>query len=326
MTSRAVIDDGRPADTGRVGRVTIRSASWALIVRVLLLVVLSAPNAVAESGQHISPLIASLDAILATQPARWRSPSLETYRWDRFPDILVLDTIDFSRQDRMFTRLAYFLEKRGFRGRLLRNAELAGRHGWNAHDYGPQGLASFFNAVEDARFPLNTEELALRTLAMEQGILARVGGRYQPGRGGILSLSRSSSSIERRYLLTHESFHGVFFSSPEYRDFCFQLWDSLAAEERSFYMTFLDFLGYDTTDRFLVVNEFQAYLMQQPLDYAASYFERFIRLFPENGSGTSADPAWMVASARTLDAFLQSRFGFGAGGILLVGAGAGAER
>jgi hypothetical protein len=66
--------------------------------------------------------------------------------------------------------------------------------------------------------------------------------------------------------------------------------------------------------------------MQQPIDYAASYFERFIRLLHESGSGTSVDPAWMVASARTLDAFLQSRFGFGAGGILLVGVGAGAER
>lgn len=238
-----------------------------------------------------------------------------------FPDIIILDTIDFAVQDRMFTRIAYFLEKRGFRGRLLSNTQLAGRHGWNAHDYGPDGLASFFNAAEDARFPLNTEEVALRTLAMEQGILSRFGGHFQPGRGGILGLSRSSTPIERRYLLTHESFHGIFFSSQEYRDFCFRLWDSLTPGERDFYTSFLDSLGYDSADGFLAVNEFQAYLMQQPLDYAAAYFKRFIKLLSKNGSRGTMDPARLLASARLLDAFLQSRFGINAGGILRAGSG-----
>ncbi len=238
-----------------------------------------------------------------------------------FPDIIVLDTISFATQDRMFTRLAYFLEKRGFRGRLLRNTQLAGRHGWNAHDYGPAGLASFFNAAADAQFPLNAEEVALRTLALEQGILSRFGGRFQPGRGGVLALSRSSSPIERRYLLTHESFHGIFFSSQEYRDFCFQLWDSLTPGERDFYRSFLDSLGYDGTDDLLAVNEFQAYLMQQPLAYAADFFGRFTKQLARNGSHGSIDPARLLASARSLDAFLQDRFGISAGGTLRMGSG-----
>ena len=236
-----------------------------------------------------------------------------------FPDIIILDTIDFAVQDRTFTRIAYFLEKRGFRGRLLRNSQLAGRHGWNAHDYGPDGLASFFNAAEDVQFALNPEEVALRTLAMDQGILSRDQGRFLPGRGGILGLSRSSTPIERRYLLTHESFHGIFFSSQEYRDFCFRLWDSLTPGEREFYRSFLDSLGYDSADEFLAVNEFQAYLMQQPLEYAPAYFERFTKLLSQNGARGTIDPARLLANARSLDAFLQNRFAVNAGGTLHAG-------
>ena len=299
---------------------SIRSVLRAGAVQ-LLLIVLACPGARGEAENALSPLRASLDQILETAPSQWRAQSQETYRWELFPDIIILDTIDFTAQDRTFTRIAYFLEKRGFRGRLLRNTQLAGRHGWNAHDYGPAGLASFFNAAEDARFPLNAEEVALRTLSMDQGILVRGEGHFLPGRGGILGLSRSSSPIERRYLLTHESFHGIFFSSQEYRDFCFRLWDSLAPEEREFYRNFLDSLGYDSADEFLAVNEFQAYLMQQPLEYAAAYFARFTKLLSQNGASGAIDPARLLTHARLLDAFLQSRFGISAGGTLRTGAG-----
>ena len=262
------------------------------------------------------PISEGLDQVVTAPVSSWRSPLLEVYRWDLFPDILVIDTVDFHAQDRMFTRLAYFVEKKGFRGKLLTNARLAGRHGWNAHDYGPDGLASFFNAASEKAFPLNPEELALRSLALREGILVPNAERVAPGKGGVLSFSRSSSAIERRYLLTHESFHGIFFSSADYREFCFQLWDSLPPEERRFYLGFLDSLGYDSDDRFLAVNEFQAYLMQQPLDYALSYFERFLARFSGPGAPGAVEPARLVASATALDGYLRSRFGVQAGGTL----------
>ena len=287
----------------------------------VLLIVCASPVAFGQTEHSVPPLRASLDQILAAASSKWRAPSEEIFRWEMFPDIIILDTIDFTVQDRTFTRIAYFLEKRGFRGRLLRNTELTGRHGWNAHDYGPAGLASFFNAAEDVQFPLNAEERDLRTLAIEQGVLSRDGGRFQPGRGGILGLSRSSTAIERRYLLTHESFHGIFFSSQEYRDFCFRLWDSLTPGEREFYKGFLDTLGYDSADEFLAVNEFQAYLMQQPLEYASAYFERFVKLLSQNGARAAIDPARLLVHARSLDAFLQYRFGISAGGTLEVRSG-----
>ena len=80
---------------------------------------------------------------------------------------------------------------------------------------------------------------------------------------------------------------------------------------------FLDSLGYDSGDRFLVVNEFQAYLMQQPLHYAPGYFQRFITRFRETGVTASIDPATILAAAKELDGFLFALCGLHAGGTLL---------
>lgn len=291
-----------------------------LIVRIALLLLLSAAGihaatkAAFSAGQALNdPISDSLDRVLANPTSSWRSPLIEVYRWEVFPDILVIDTADFQIQDRMFTRLAYFIEKKGYRGKLMTNAQLSGRHGWNAHDYGPDRLSAFFNAASDQAFPLNPEETALEALALRQGILVEAGKRVAAGSGGVIALSRSSSDIERRYLLTHESFHGIFFSSPDYRQFCFDLWDSLPTDDRRFYTSFLDGLGYDSSDRFLAVNEFQAYLMQQPLAYARSYFQRFLALFVEKGANTNKLAADLLETEKTLDAFLQRKFEIKAG-------------
>jgi hypothetical protein len=292
---------------------------------ITFLILFTVANARAEKRISLAgekaigdPLPADLDSILTTSTSEWRSPLLEVYRWDRFPDILIIDTIDLQLQDRMFTRLAYFLEKKGFRGKLMTNAQLAGRHGWNAHDYSPAGLASFFSAAAARAFPLNAEEKALEDLALRVGILLPQGAQVVSGKGGVLAVSRGSSAIERRYLLTHESFHGVFFSSAAYREFCFELWGSLPLAERRFYENFLDSLGYDGDDRFLAVNEFQAYLMQQPLEYASGYFERFLARFRAQDKNV-IDPAALAATAAQLDDFLRSHFGLQAGETVLPG-------
>jgi hypothetical protein len=64
------------------------------------------------------------------------------------------------------------------------------------------------------------------------------------------------------------------------------------------------------------VNEFQAYLMQQPLEYALSYFERFLARFGEPGTPEAVEPTRLLASAKELDGFLQLNFGVQAGGTV----------
>ena len=62
-----------------------------------------------------APPIVSLQTVLSASPKAWADPSYGLFRWDSFPTILVMDTLDFRFQDEMFSRLAFFLEKRGFR-------------------------------------------------------------------------------------------------------------------------------------------------------------------------------------------------------------------
>jgi hypothetical protein len=257
------------------------------------------------------PITTSLESILAAPATAHEVGSFSLYRWDRFPSILIIDTPDYDFQGRMFSRLAFFLEKRGFRGRLLDNGTLEKLHGWNAHDYGSGGLASFFNAAGRAGIALTPEELALQEIALDQGILTMDRGGLAPGTGGILSISRSSSGYERRLLLTHESFHGIFFASVDYRDFCFTVWDSLSPGTRVFFRSFLEELGYDADYKYLCVNEFQAYLMQQPLHYAPEYFQRVTRRF--EGKGAHVPVAGMLDAARRLNGFLESHYGIRAG-------------
>jgi hypothetical protein len=272
----------------------------------------------ARTRQILSPKLASLGSILSTGPSAWRTPSFELYAWDQFPSILILDTISYTVQDRMFSRIAFFLEKRGFRGRILTNRELEGRHGWNAHDYGPQGLAAFFNAMSGSPVPLNPEERLLRGISVDRGLIAASEGGYSPGHGGILSVSRSSSPVERRLLLTHESFHGLFFFSAEYRSACFGLWDALSPSGRSFFLSLLGSLGYDVSDLSLTVNELQAYLLQQPTDFAEAYFTRTAKRFhaEEGDASLPGRVRELSDAARRLDRYVSAHFGFGAGGTL----------
>jgi len=282
-----------------------------------LVLLLSAVALVGSSAPiQAAPEPEPLASVLADARSSSDNQSFRVYRWDLFPSILVLDTPDCGFQDRMFSRLAFFLEKRGYRGRLLDNHELERLHGWNAHDYGPEGLASFFNAAERAGVALNPEEHTLQEIALDQGILTTDRGQLAPGRGGILSISRPSSVYERRLFLTHESFHGVFFASAEYHDFCFKLWGSMSPGTKAFSRASLMSWGYDADYRYLCVNEFQAYLMQQPLRYASEYFRRVTRRF--EGNGASVPVAGMLQAARRLSGFLESHYGIRAGGTVEV--------
>lgn len=270
-----------------------------------------------------APTTASLEAIEG-ETGQLAGAAFALYRWSLFPSVLVLDMADFTTQDRMFSRLAFFLEKAGYRGRFLTDAQLAGKHGWNAHDYGPQGLAAFFNKAAKARFTLDSEELLLRSLALREGILAKGDGPQEsaalvPGSGAILSISRSSNKYERMLLLAHESYHGIYFCSAKYRSLCERLWKAAPASERHFMTRLLAALGYDPASHDLAVNEYQAYLLQQPRPAAAAYFKRVGKLVEdEAGVPTSEEvlPA-LLRDEAALERFLVRHFGMQAGGAAI---------
>jgi hypothetical protein len=242
----------------------------------------------AQPSAALYPLPADPGALLLYDPESWRQPEYELFAWSRFPQILIMDTASYAVQSRFFKRLAFFVEKQGYRGRLVSNEEYEGLHGFNAHDYRAEDLARFFQTAREELFPLDPEEELLRQILLANGIILD-DGAFSPGRGGILSISRSSYPILRRHLLTHECAHGLFFSLPEFREASFEAWDRLSEQEQEYWKLFFRWVGYDTEDYYLTVNEYQAYLFQQPRSDVPYYFavltpSRLISSYPGQAS------------------------------------------
>ncbi|HET6449730.1 MAG TPA: hypothetical protein VFI08_00410 [Spirochaetia bacterium] len=210
-----------------------------------------------------APLPADPGQILDWDRSSWRKSDYELFCWSRYPRVLIMDTASYEVQDAMFKRLAFFVEKAGHAGKLQSMAALAGLHGYNAHDYRPEDLARFFAAASHDPSGLSPEENALQGILVDNGVIRKTSDGFAPGDGAILSISRSSSPLLRSLLLTHECFHGLFFTMPAFRDATEKQWSALTPAEQAVWVDYLGTHGYDTTDHYLVVNEFQSYLLQQ---------------------------------------------------------------
>ncbi len=174
------------------------------------------------------------------------------YRWSDFPGILIFDTADYHIQSLLFKRLAFFVEKRGFSGRILENESLENLHGWNAHDYRAEDLADFYNTAEDRQIVLNSYEIELRGILIEEGILALEDNTVVPRSGGLLSVSRESTPYLRELFLAHEGYHGIFFASPEFEKFAMDLYKNIDPQAENFWKIFLAWKGYDIYNDYLI--------------------------------------------------------------------------
>lgn len=223
-----------------------------------------------------SPVPADVGTILNYKPEAWRRSDWELFSWNLFPDILIIDFRDYAIQAETLKRLSFFVEKKGFAGELLDDEILSRLHGWNAHDYRSEDLAAFFSKAENDGFILNSEECNLKSLLLSNNIIVKNDKGYGPVTGGILSYSTESSPRLRRLFITHEGYHGIFFSDPEFVLEVQTIWDSLEEPERSFWYSFLGWKRYDTNNSYLIVNEFMAYLMQQSIANVESYYKDYI--------------------------------------------------
>lgn len=212
------------------------------------------------------PVPADLGVILAYRKADWRDRDYEVFRWSREPSILIFDTSDYAVQDRLFKRLAFFVEKKGYAGTIPDFAAIAGLHGFNAHDYRAEDLARFYRYAAGAGRELLPEEIALRDILLREGVILRSGSTYAAGQGGVLSISRDSAPELRRRLLAHEALHGVYFTDQGFRSGVARVWESASEDLRQFFRLYLSWpdWGYDVDNTYLVTNEFLAYMLQYP--------------------------------------------------------------
>jgi hypothetical protein len=259
----------------------------------------------------------------------WRRGDYEVFRWESFPSLLIFDTATYAVQDRLFKRLAFFVEKAGYRGRLAQDKDIDGQHGWNAHDYRARDLARFFEAARLESFPLLPEERELEAVLLDARIIRREGGRIAAGEGGVISISRESGGYLRSLFMAHEGFHGIFFIDEDFREFSRRRWGGLDPAARRFIISYFDYQHYDIGDEYLVVNEFMAHVLQQPVSRAGRYFGETLAsridaspwrraVLPEKDEPSGAWPALaeaFITEARAFDAYAAGRWGLGAGRV-----------
>ncbi len=184
-----------------------------------------------------SAVPADLGTVLRFPPGQWRQADFELFSWTLYPEILILDSASYEVQSRFFRRLAFFVEKSGYRGTLLSNEALARRHGYNAHNYNGRGLADFYNAADRAGFVLNPEEERLREIVLAHGIIRESSAGYVPGVGGILGVSQESILMPtlRDLLLSHEAYHGVYYVEPEFVGAVDRIWEALDEAQQHYW-------------------------------------------------------------------------------------------
>lgn len=270
--------------------------------------------------------ISAEEAELADLGRIIRSPSsgadYELYRWDIIPSVLIFDFKNYDRQDAYLKRLAFFVEKAGYKGRLAPDSQIQSLHGWNAHDYRAEDLARFFEKARASSFRLDPEEEELRSILLSRGIIAEQNGAYAAGSGAIVSITHESEGYLRTLFLNHETSHAIFFTDPEYRTFVQKLWASMSQDEKWFWYAYFRWMVYDTSDAYLMANEFQAYLVQQTVGGANQYFTQNLakRLADKHPELKDKIDTYMktygpqfTVRARAIDSFLYSKYGIGDG-------------
>ncbi|GHV94330.1 hypothetical protein AGMMS50293_06500 [Spirochaetia bacterium] len=286
-----------------------------------------------------APITADPGLIIEWPHETWRNSRYEVFRWENFPSLLIFDTADYAAQDRLLKRLAFFTEKAGFRGRLAADEEIAELHGWNAHDYRAVDLARFFDLARKTNFPLLPEERELEGILLKEGIIRPGSGGINAGEGGIISISRESAAYLRNLFLAHESFHGLFFIDEDFRAFSRRRWEQLAPQAKGFIISYFDYQHYDIKDEYLMINEFMAHILQQPVSQAGRYFGETLAsriessswrrtVLPEKDEASNSWPALAVAfikEAEAFSAYVNQRWGLSAGRVRMVTASASAR-
>ncbi len=276
-----------------------------------------------------TPLITDLGMIFDWPKSAWRDRNYELFRWEQFPKVLFFDFDSYKTQDEFLSRLAFFVEKEGYKGTFVDFDFIKSHHGYNAHDYKPQDLARFFTEANRQGVELGGKEKILLRILVKNGIVLENGdGTYEPGEGAIISFSRESVVSQRYQLMAHEAFHGIYFTDAEFRKYSDALYDSFdsrALDMLKAFFTASSNLEYDVNDDYLMKNEFMAYMLQQAPSNAGNYFvtkSTWYGVRLESPAGTDyvikTDGKDFTNACQSLSEYVERRFGCWGGRTYLV--------
>ena len=295
------------------------------------------PDAMVGTDTTYPAIPADLGVINFYDQRAWRHPRFELFAWNVADNVLVFDFADLEIQRDMFGRLGFFVAVAGEAGQIFPEQYYEGRHTYNAHDYRPQDLVSFFSTAEQTGVALNQRETFLRDVLIDYGIIHSDGSRYTEGHGAVLSFSRATWRPLRQRLLRHEAMHGVFYVSERFREGSFELWDRMSALEQEYWRLFLGnkgrmdgregYDGYDVERHYLLVNEMQAHVLQLHPHEVNPYFREFyagrIREVAPSSAHVvdeliAAEPDVFLNTRRALEELLEEVTGVSGGYLMAV--------
>lgn len=246
----------------------------------------------AEPARLTPPVAAPPSVSLASVAEMLEAKKATDWRLRRLrsnTSILVIEFPGLTDQGNAFNRVAAMYEKRaGRRDRVLTDTQMAQlllssgdnvASFYQGHDYTADMLARFFSQATAQHIPLNAQELRLRALLVDAGVLKPNGDAAFSARGlqAVVSFTgtqpddpgtrpdESVDAVRRESVLLHELSHGEFFTNGAYRVQCWDFWrKSLSKHEREVFKRYLGRLEYDTYDEELMANETQAVLMHTP--------------------------------------------------------------
>ncbi len=282
-----------------------------------------------ENLRENEPLLADPGLVVRWKKSSWRHDEYELFRWEQFPSVILFDTKDFAVQNRFFTRLAFFAEKKGYRGKLMSDEFVLREKGYNAHDYSAETLALFFETARKQQFLLNEHELLLKKILVENAVIVEnETGEIKAGNGAVISISQESPVYLRTKLLSHEGWHGIFFTDSDFRTFCASAYNTMDKTSRAFmhsYWSLWASLNYDPADSTLMQNETMAYLLQQSVSETAPYFLHLTefntvkKYIPELAEYVvQTEGKGFTAAALRYRSYVYERYGLSAGRISLV--------
>lgn len=265
------------------------------------------------------PIAADPGLILKWKAKNFRERDFEIFKWADFPNILFFDTANYAVQDDLFRRLAFFVEKAGYKGTLVSDEVLNGKHGYNAHDYRSKDLARFFDLAELENFPLNEKELKLKEILLKNEIIYRGSdGRIIEGNGALISISQESTPNLRQVFVAHEGWHGLYFTDEDFRNVTASIYYTADPDAIQFlhaYFQATPTLNYDVTDEDLMKNEFMAYMLQRPVRQVRDYFVNMAKrehsqymIKPEADYIIATDAESFVSAADLFDQYVSSRW------------------
>ncbi|MBO4321300.1 MAG: hypothetical protein J5857_12605, partial [Treponema sp.] len=285
--------------------------------------------AVNEDGFVTKGFVCDLGFVFEWPQERWRCRDYGLYVWEEFPEVLIFDFRNYKVQNEFFTRLAYFVEKNGYKGTLVGDDFVRDKHGYNAHDYKGDDLARFFTLVSEKKFRINEREKILKQILLDNGIILNNGdGTYSGGKGAVISIARESTPELRKTLMAHESWHGIYFTDAGFRDYVSGLYDAFDKTSMEFLRTYFSVypsLQYDIRDDYLMHNEFMAYHLQQSVSATGPYFKTRASWNTIASNNPAAcnyvirnDAKDFTETSRALSQYVFEHWGFKAGSTELV--------